>query len=466
MSRLLALLLVLTSLVLPGAAASAPVVSASAVVSTALPITAAAPRAQAPQRQFRPRRGVTFNSPVDGPAVQRAIFAKIMRSIDATPRGEQINIFSWNFQSPAAADALLRAQKRGVRVRLLMDEINNTEIVNGPFRKVRFGLAQGNEGKRKARRSWARTCEKSCRGTRAQAHAKFFMFSRVGPVPRVVIQGSANLTEAATFNQWNDVYTHVRNEDVWAFYEEIFRQSATDKPIARPFEAVRAATFRLIQFPLVGGRDPVLQLLDEVNCQGASNTASGVTRIRIAPDVFRNARGMRIAKVVKNLWNRGCDIRIGYTVIGIDVGRYLRSPEGRGPVPLRHLVQDLDGDGEFDNYFHLKAMSIVGHLGDNREGYAVLNGSANWSGTALQNDENVGVYRNKRDTLAYDGHIDFWYERFGNGSMRSTSSGLARGTVPTIGPDALVFGSGPGAVYEDGTPYSVTGVDPYANVVD
>ena len=91
---------------------------------------------------------------------------------------------------------------------------------------------------------------------------------------------------------------------------------------------------------------------------------------------------MALARKVRELWDRGCDIQIGYTVIGVDVGRVLRSPAGRGPVPMKHLVQDFDGDGEFDNYFHLKAMSIVGNVGGDRSGYVVLNGSANWSGLA------------------------------------------------------------------------------------
>ena len=45
------------------------------------------------------------------------------------------------------------------------------------------------------------------------------------------------------------------------------------------------------------------------------------------------------------------------------------SSSGRGPVPMKHLVQDFNGDGEFDNYFHLKAMSIVGNVGGDRSGY-------------------------------------------------------------------------------------------------
>ena len=129
---------------------------------------------------------------------------------------------------------------------------------------------------------------------------------------------------------------------------------------------------------------------------------------------------------------------------------------------MKHLVQDFDGDGEFDNYFHLKAMSIVGNVGGDRSGYVVLNGSANWSGLARVSDENLGIYWNKALTLRYQKHLDYWYTHFPQLERRRTPR--ARGSRPgRPRPDQLVFGSGADAEYEDGTPYSPTGVDPYAN---
>ena len=49
-------------------------------------------------------------------------------------------------------------------------------------------------------------------------------------------------------------------------------------------------------------------------------------------------------------------------------------------MPKKHLVQDFDGDGEFDNYFHLKALTINGVYAGNPASYVILNGSSNWSG--------------------------------------------------------------------------------------
>lgn len=416
---------------------------------------------------FRPRPGPVFNNPVAGTDKRRTIFRKIMRSIDATPQGQEIKIFTWNFLTSEGTDALLRAQRRGVRVRLLMDKRNNTEVPNGPYRRLRAGLMRVNEERPNGRRSWARVCQGSCRGNNGSAHSKFFMFSKVGPTPRVVMQGSANFTLASTNNQWNDIYTHTRSERVWQFFSKTFREAVADEPARPAYLSQSFENFRLVMFPSIGSaaKDPVMQMLNRVRCRGAKNTGTGRTRIRIAPDVIRQDRGMRLGRKVRQLWDNGCDVRIGYTVMGIDVGRMLRAGGGRGPVPLRHLVQDTNNDGEFDNYFHLKAMSIVGHMAGNRRAYAVLNGSANWSGLGGISDENLGIYQNRGDARAYQNHIDYWYNRFGSSSARTATSMRAGvGVLPAPTSEQLVFGTGANAIYEDGTPYSTEGVDPYASL--
>lgn len=411
--------------------------------------TSVAPPSTATPDNYTPRQGVTFNNPVGDRSARRAIYRKVIRSINSSPRGSDIYFFTWNFLTSQGTDALLRAQRRGVRVRLVMDDRNLTEIDNPPFRRLRAGLRRGSEDRRSVRRSWARVCDHSCRGKTGSAHSKFFLFSEVGKAKRVMIQGSANFTLASTNNQWNDVFTHVGSKRVWDFGRRVFREAARDKPADTPYASESIGNFRLIMFPNTGKNvpDPVQGLLNQVRCFGAANTASGRTVIRIAPDAVRQDRGMRLARKVRNLWERGCDVRIGYTVMGVKIGRMLRAGSGRGPVPMKHLVQDFDGDGEFDNYFHLKAMSIVGNVGGDRRGHVVLNGSSNWSGLAKVSDENLGIYWRKGLTRRYQKHLNYWYENF-----------------PSDAEARLVFGSDKHAVYEDGEPVSTDGVNPFARM--
>ena len=440
-----------------------------AITAFLVPVGAPTAADAAPPDNFQPRPGVTFNNPTGDRDKRRLIYRKIMRSIDSAPGGSTIKFFTWNFLTSEGTDALLRAQRRGVTVRLLMDDSNNSdEIGNPPFRRLRAGLHKGNRERPHRPKSWAKTCQNSCRGTGGAAHAKFFMFSQVGKVPRVVFQGSANFTLASTNNQWNDAVIHTRSKPVWRFYDRVFREAARDKKASPPFAAGHFNDFSLYMYPLQGTKvDPAYRLLNKVKCRGARNTASGRTVLRLAPDVIRNARGMKFARKIRGLWEAGCDIRIGYTVVGIDIGRYLRSNQGRGPVPMKHLVQDFDGDGQFDNYFHLKAMAIIGNVAGKRANKVVLNGSANLSGLGAVSDENLGIYWRGPLTDRYRGHIDYWYDNF-PADRDPNANEVPTETTPAARRAAaegqLVFGSGANAVYEDGTPYSRTGLDPYAKL--
>lgn len=64
----------------------------------------AAPASATPDN-YTPRPGVTFNSPLGNTASQRAIFRKIIRSINSVPGGEEIYAFTWNFLTRDGADA-------------------------------------------------------------------------------------------------------------------------------------------------------------------------------------------------------------------------------------------------------------------------------------------------------------------------------------------------------------------------
>jgi len=429
------------------------------VVVVAIAVIAASFQVPAHAGRYTPRPGVTFNSPVGSDDREDKIYDKIIRSIRSTPRGQDIRIMSWNIQSRGAVDTLLRAQRRGVRVRVLMSRSNAAAIDNHSWFRLQRGLRRGNANRREARHSWARECRASCRGRAGSAHAKYFLFSRSGRARDVVIHGSANLTTASTSNQWNDVYTLINRESPYKFFVRVFQQMAKDRPVRPPYTTWSSGgSDRFLFFPGPSAqRDPRMQLLNKVRCHGATNTRSHRTRIRIAPDVLRESRGMALGRKIWQLWQSGCDLRVGYTVMGRDVGRMMRRPGRRGQgVPMRHLVQDVNGDGQFDRYFHLKAMSIVGHVGGDRSNWVVLNGSSNWSSRAYRSDENLGIHWRERLTRQYQDHFNYWYTWpgfVGSGryqmSARTTQLAVQDGRLV----DGLLFGTGP-----------INGVDPYANV--
>ena len=390
----------------------------SAGTAPALRTVATTQAAQTAQRKapYRVTPGISFNSPIGSHAVKWRIMKQILGAINhAKPRSE-IKIMSWNMMSADAVTALLKAQKRGVVVRLLMDASNDDADTPNPwYHRLKKGLRDGNGHKRPQNRSYAKTCHGSCRGKAGAAHAKYYLFSHSGASKHVFMQGSANLTTAAAINQWNELYTFVDNKGIYDFAERVFDQAWRDKPVRAPYESYGGSRVKLVFSPYAGrsfSSDPVQDALNAVKCRGA--VASGNTRhrtiVRSAPDVIRGKRGMIAARQLKRLWNRGCDVRIVYTVMGGDVRKVLKSPGGRGAVPMRHLVQDFDGDGEFDNYFHIKVLTINGVMGKDRTSFLSFNGSSNTSDLATRSDENIGRIASKRVVLRYQEHIDYWFE--------------------------------------------------------
>lgn len=391
--------------------------------SSSLAATSIADQVEIPTRQrakkgFRVKAGILINNPLAGPKTQFVINDHIVRLIRKSRPGSTIRIMSWNIYAPKPVRALLRAQERGVRVRVLMDKGNSTQpgFRNPYFTKLRTGLKQGNKHlKKNEKKSRAKLCSHACRrGEGGAAHAKFYTFSKVGKSRDVVVQGSQNLTLAAARNQWNEVYTYVDDEDMYDFASRIHREMWKDKA-STGWAAHEGSKNSLYFSPRKGDDyhgDPLLDALKKVECHGAVNAgnANGRTIIRSAPDVFRGDWGMRVARQLKKLWNNGCDIRIGYTIIGIDVKRLLQSHVGRGPVPLRHLVQDFNGDGIFDRYFHTKVWTINGVMGKNRTAFWAQNGSSNVSDLAAKSDENVGVFVDRRSvTRRYQRFVDRWF---------------------------------------------------------
>lgn len=383
--------------------------------------SAAAKRA----RYYHVRPGITFNAAHGPNRVQYAINNKIKGAIDHSHRGSTIRIMSWNIMSRSAVDHLLQAQRRGARVLALMDSVNwSDEVPNPDFRRLKRGLRQGNHGRPRSRWSAAKVCHGSCRGGGGLAHSKYYLFSRAGRSADVVMEGSSNLTVAAATNQWDDIFTFVNRRPIYNFAVAIFNQMWQDRPVANPWRQATQGAFTLAFSPDAGRYfhgDPVTNILSQVKCAGAvyGNRAHH-TIIRLFPDVMRGDRGLRNARQIKSLWNRGCDVEVGYTVLSYKAHKVLVSASGRGPVPMHHMVEDYNGDGQFDNYFHMKVLSVNGVIGGNRAAFRAVNGSSNLSGLASASDENIGVFTVRKVVLRYQKHLTYWFDHAPAASISST----------------------------------------------
>ncbi len=427
------------------------------------------PPKPAPQH-YNPPTGLKTNNPLGSRARKTEINRHVLRLINSVPGRQKIRVASWNVRSDAFVDALIRAHRRGVSVRVALDRVNaKPDNVNVGVDRLQNALGRyGNKWRKWQYKSFVRRCRSACRGPRGIAHTKFFTFSRVGGGARnVVVNGSSNATDLAATNQWNDVYTTKNRYGIYAEFNRVFDQMMRDRNVAQGYVSTRRGAITTYFFPYRGSGasgDPVMRWLNDTSCSGATGGAGtrGKTRIRIAMTSWHGQRGIRLAYRVKQMYNRGCDVRIIYAVMGNEILRIMRRG-GRGAVPMRQIVQDPNGDGVYDRYLHMKVLTISGRYRGNGSARVTFNGSANWSPAALPSDE-AGMRIYGAGLLgAYNRWIEYLfanppYRRSG----RATSSNTDIAGRTTAGSTATAP--------EERPPWEVEklaeerGVDPYSQI--
>jgi phosphatidylserine/phosphatidylglycerophosphate/cardiolipin synthase-like enzyme len=366
----------------------------SVELTPAWPTTASA--RMAPD-SYTPHGGVRFNDPYSRDGHRKnAVKSHILRTVNSMRRGSTIRIASWNVRGGDFRDALIAAHNRGVIVKIVMGAQNGPPTTPNPdVHALRTHLQEGNKSLPWAKRSWLHYCDYSCRGYGGIAHTKFYLFDRVSDVTDVIMYGSANLTQIAADDQWNDLYTVVGRAALFDTFVSVFDQMNKDTGESPAYvEAPLKQTGKIGFYPYTGKTaretpDPILALLNRTHCAGATGGTGvkGHTKIRIAQDALWGERGNAIADRLATMARRGCNIKIVYTLFGNTVLHTLRSAK----VPLTHLAYDTDRDGEYDHYLHMKTMAISGVIGSKTNASVVTNGSANWTELPLHSDEVTGT---------------------------------------------------------------------------
>jgi phosphatidylserine/phosphatidylglycerophosphate/cardiolipin synthase-like enzyme len=367
--------------------------------------------AQATPDHFNPGKGPTFNNPYGGGDAAHRIVHRLVRTINSVKKGHKIRIASWNFRSHAIANALVRAHRRGVSVRVIMDYGNwNPDVTNVIARRAHDALAHGNKHRKHDMTSWLHRCRGSCRGHHGIAHVKFYAFDKVAKTKDVVMYGSANATELAATIQWNDVYTFTKSRTKYAEFISVFNQMRHDKGVRQGFRHYQHGPIGIDFYPYTGdgtGKDPVLNVLNRVRCNGATRGTGirGHTKIRVAQTATYGDRGIALAHRLATMKQRGCNIRIVYAMFGGKAVKILRGAH----VPLTHLAYDRDCNGIYDKYVHMKSMTISGVYGSNKHARITWNGSANWTPVSLASDEVVGILQKGDVTREYSNWIDYLF---------------------------------------------------------
>jgi len=353
---------------------------------------------------FTPRTGVELNEPYNRNGhTQGEIRHTILASINSTVHGDTILATTWNFRGWPYADALSNAAKRGVVVRVLIAQGNAPGTTKNPEAAALRTRLQNSSKRYQARgvpASWLRWCDGSCRGYGGILHTKMVLFDHIdNRTKNVVMYGSNNLTSTAVSNQWNDWFTLARNADSYDFFRKVFRQMTRDHHVLNgAFLEKKIGGTRKIPlydmnvFPYTGktaekAGDPIVNVLNRVRCNGATNVAGGHTQLRIGQDAIAGDRGMKIAGRLAQMERNGCGIRIVYTLMGDQVHDVLKA----AGIPMTHMAYDTNRDGAYDKYLHMKVMAIKGAYAGRKNAFVVTNGTANWTALPLHSDEIASV---------------------------------------------------------------------------
>jgi hypothetical protein len=347
---------------------------------------------------YNPPAGPIFSHPYRK-GYRYIIRDHILRTINSTPPGAYIQAASWSFSSKTYRKALKAARNRGVKVQLVLAQRNKPD--NSDYgRLVRtFGTSVTVDG------TWVKKCWHSCRGVSGTMHSKMFMFSEVYRTPYVMISGSANLTDFAVTNQWNQMNTVTGDPAVYQEAVNVFTQMYHDTPA--PYIETHFPNLTSYYYPrgrVSAANDFMMQALAPVQCKGAVNAGkNGRTIVRIAMYAWYQSRGKWLAKRVRQLWQQGCQVQIVYAISSNPVKGIQYSPAGRGRIPMRQILL-TNTEGTPIYYLHDKWVAITGNYAGVRNNSVSFHGSFNFSDLGFGSDEQFQMLpgRSAYDRFARD----------------------------------------------------------------
>ncbi|MDB4931734.1 MAG: hypothetical protein JWM10_4218 [Myxococcaceae bacterium] len=333
--------------------------------------------AGAPMPSLLPRYSVVFSRrPADNRpdlTVENTLVALIDRAVP----GSRIRLAVYHLTRARLTAALVRAARRGVDVRVLLDggvipALDDPEDNAEPPEAAALILGLG-----RSRVTLCRAPGTACLGTGIMHH-KTYLFSDVGGGSRsVVVQASHNLTN--TQNHLHNNAVIVRGDSaLFAAYERTFEQQRRDV-VQRDYYRVADGSFatRAYFFPRAAG-DTVVGVIDNVSCQGAA-------RIRVAMSFFTDAR-LEVARALARRQRAGCDVQAVIGDAGIRVGRSVLSTLRGAGVTVTLFPARTGGWGLHSKYMIIDAR----YAGSSAHRHLVFTGSHNWLRSALRdNDETM-----------------------------------------------------------------------------
>lgn len=321
-------------------------------------------------------------------AQQNAIIYQLNRAINAAPRGSDVRMAMYLFNVKSTADAVIAAHRRGVNMKLLIDDGERRSDIT----RVRRVL-----GTNRSARSYVATCSHSCHSRKTSTmHAKFYLFSTSGKSRNVALISSANPYRGNSLISWNNQHTLVNNRPIYGALYNYFNDMLKDRTTAdyRPHTVV-SGRYSLFLFPQ-GHQTKTewLSALNGVSCTGMARGYGirGRTRIRVAQWGWTTGRS-DLANKLRELHARGCNVEVilnkGRT--NKAVFEALLKNTSRGKLKVYDAWWDGNQNGIAGLYNHHKVMTIDGKW-RGRSTRVVYTGSQNFSVQATTVNDDL-IYR-------------------------------------------------------------------------
>lgn len=296
------------------------------VLSLLLLLSAAAPAAASPSgvaaRQPETKGSVrplaVFDDPGGGPRSGRRIVDAQIRLIERAQKGGVIRLATFILNDPAAVRALIEAHRRGVAVRVVLDD---RSLSRPKARRLIREL-----GRNPQRRSFVRVCRRACGGRRGIQHAKLMSVS----TGKVVLIASSNVSRIT--RQSNDALIYRGHRRLYSWTARTLEQMLAQKRPRAGFSAPGISIYLPDGRRYRAARDPVRKLLSNVSCRVGGTRTS----IRIAMWHWSVSR-KHLATRLRKLTAAGCRVQVISSRHSLGrMGRKLAAP-GRGEVAVRHL---------------------------------------------------------------------------------------------------------------------------------
>lgn len=365
----------------------------TAICGVALIGTYLVPTAQA--APYTPKQGVVFNNAAGNKTAERraqTVLDNTISSVPGCPVGkagcQTITMAMYLFSQKSTADRLISAHKRGVKVRVLID---NGAWDASQIKRLRKAFGTSTKG-----RSFVVKCNRGACMTDypyATIHVKYYLFSQAGTAKNVSIISSANPHRVNIYNSFNNSHTITNNAVIYNRLMTYFTDMTKNKQNHSYGNGKNtySGPFTLYIYPQRPARINYLDVLNTVKCRTASNMGSkGRTVVRMSMWGFTNPR-MDVAKKLWSLQNAGCkvDVTLNRGRASRTIMRQLTKTTKHGKMVVEDAWKDKNRNDYAEQYTHHKAMIVNGWVqGKNQR--VVWTGSQNLtSNGSLYNDDMV-----------------------------------------------------------------------------